>query len=270
MLVAGPGSRGWSGPLRGCKVRPDQQMGSMPSELRQAPTTPASSQPGRAWGRLPTRAAREQFKEVGILLVLTVVRIHMLNYVDALDSSKSDKTYAIKSALKGIALNAKDLSLYIPSIMIALLVLVALLGRRIPRRWLDVVAGSFIGINLIFHFIKINLLLLTPPAAPSMLLGQILTYLIFFVFSWGWIFWRFDWVGKDQPGTVIEITDKGDFLSAFDYYHASLMALVRRGRPEVAGINRTGRILVSIHTFMILDLIGIALGRFYQLITTVI
>jgi len=59
--------------------------------------------------------------------------------------------------------------------------------------------------------------------ASEMLLGQILTYLIFFVIAWGWIFWRFDWEGKDRPGTVIEISDKGDFLGTFDFYGAFLM-----------------------------------------------
>jgi hypothetical protein len=194
----------------------------------------------------------------------------MLAYVDALDSSKSEKTHALKTALKTLALHFKDLNLYVSSAMVLALVLCVVFRRRIPRRWIDVVAGSFIAFNLILHFIKINLLLLTPPAAPSMLLGQIFTYLIFFVIAWGWIFWRFDWVGKAMPGSVIEISDKGDTLSTFDYYHASVMALVRRGRPEVAGINRTGKMLVAIHTFMVLDLIGVALGRFYQLITRMI
>jgi hypothetical protein len=45
------------------------------------------------------------------------------------------------------------------------------------------------------------------------------------------------------------------------------MALVRRGSPEFSGLNRIGKILVAIHTFMVLDLIAVALGRFYQLVT---
>jgi hypothetical protein len=214
--------------------------------------------------------ARGQWKEVVILITLFLVRLQMLNYVDALDTSKSDRTIGLKNALKIIVTESAHLGLYASWLIIALLVLSVLLRRNIPRRWLDIVAGAFISFNLIIHFLKINLLLLTPPGAPSMLLGQIFTYLIFFVLAWGWIFWRFDWVGKENPGTVIEISDRGDSLSTFDYYHASLMALVRRGSPEVSGLNRTGKILVAIHTFMVLDLIGVALGRFYQLITRMI
>lgn len=255
---------------RGGMVRPDEHMVGMPSELQQPPATTQPNRTAKAWGRLSAREAQEQLKEAGILLSLILVRIQMLNYVDALDTSKSDKTHALKNTLKYIVMEQKDFGLHVSWSIIALLVLSVLLRRGIPRRWIDIVAGTFISFNLIIHFLKINLLLLTPPGAPSMLLGQIFTYLIFFVVAWGWIFWRFDWVGKENPGTVVEISDKGDSLSTFDYYHASLMALVRRGRPEVSGLNRTGKILVAIHTFMVLDLIGVALGRFYQLITRMI
>ena len=242
----------------------------MPSEPQQPSAALHAHGPGRPWGRLPSRDAREQLKEVGILVSLILVRMQMLNYAEALDSSKLERTHSIKEALKNAAIAFKDIEHPVAAAMIAAFALCVVFRRRIPRRLLDFVIGPLIAFNLIFHFIKINLLLLTPPAAPSMLLGQIFTYLIFFVVAWGWIFWRFDWVGKDRPGTVIDISDKGDFLSTFDYYHASFMALVRRGRPEVSGLIRTGKILVAIHTFMVLDLIGVALGRFYQLITRMI
>jgi hypothetical protein len=96
------------------------------------------------------------------------------------------------------------------------------------------------------------------------------TYLVFFVLAWGWIFWRIDWVGQSKPGGVIEVADAGDHLSMFDYYHASLMSIVRRSHSEVIGKTRNGRMLVAIHTFMVLDLIAVALGRFYQLIIKMI
>jgi hypothetical protein len=255
---------------RGGMVRADAHMVGMPSELQQPPEAPQPNRPQKPWGRLSAREAQEQLKEAGILLSLILVRLQMLNYVNVLDTSKSDKTYALKNTLKYIVTENAHYGLYASWSIIALLVLSVLLRRGIPRRWIDIIAGAFISFNLTIHFLKINLLLLTPPGAPSMLLGQIFTYLIFFVIAWGWIFWRFDWVGKENPGTVVEISDKGDSLSTFDYYHASLMALVRRGRPEVSGLNRTGKILVAIHTFMVLDLIGVALGRFYQLITRMI
>jgi hypothetical protein len=241
-----------------------------PEGSQQAPPRKKAKRPWPFRGHLALIDAREQWKEVVILITLVLVRLQMLNYVDALDTSKSDRTIELKNALKIIVTESAHYGHYASWLIIALLVLSVLLRRNIPRRWLDIVAGAFISFNLIIHFLKINLLLLTPPGAPSMLLGQIFTYLIFFVLAWGWIFWRFDWVGKENPGTVVEISDRGDSLSTFDYYHASLMALVRRGRPEVCGLNRTGKILVAIHTFMVLDLIGVALGRFYQLITRMI
>ena len=132
--------------------------------------------------------AHEQWKEVAILITLILVRIHMLTYVDALNSTAADKTHALKLTLKTLALQQRWITVGPSLIIIGLLLWAVLLGRRIPRRWLDVVAGAFITSNLIFHFLKINLLLLTPPASPQLLMGQLLTYLVFFVLAWGWIF----------------------------------------------------------------------------------
>ena len=214
--------------------------------------------------------ARQQWKEVVILITLILVRIHMLSYVDALNSTAADNTHSLKLTLKSLALQQRWITVGSSLSIIGLLLLVVLLRRRIPRRWLDVSAGAFISFNLIFHFLKINLLLLTPPASPQLLMGQLLTYLVFFVLAWGWIFWRIDWVGQSKPGRVIEVTDAGDQLSMFDYYHASLMSIMRRSHSEVIGKTRNGRMLVAVHTFMVLDLIAVALGRFYQLITKMI
>jgi hypothetical protein len=91
-------------------------------------------------------------------------------------------------------------------------------------------------------------------------MGQLLTSRVFFVLAWGWIFWRIDRVGQSKPGRVIEVADAGDQVSRFDYYHASLMSIVRRSHSEVIGKSRNGRILVAIHTFMVLDLIAVASG----------
>ena len=221
-------------------------------------------------GRLAVVEAREQWKEVVILITLILVRLHMLTYVEALNSTAADKTHALKLAIKNLALQQQWITVIPSLIIISLMLLTTLLQRPIPRRWLDVGAGAFITINLIVHFLKINLLLLTPPASPQLLMGQLLTFLVFFVLAWGWIFWRFDWVGQSRPGRVIEVSDAGDHLSMFDYYHASLMSIVRRSPSEVTGTTRNGRMLVAIHTFMVLDLIAVALGRFYQLITKMI
>ncbi len=214
--------------------------------------------------------AREQWKEVVILITLILVRIHMISYVDALNSTAADSTHSLKLTLKTLALQQRWITVGSSLLIIGLLLLAVLLRRRIPRRWLDVIAGAFITFNLIFHFLKINLLLLTPPALPQLLMGQLLTYLVFFVLAWGWIFWRIDWVGQSQPGRVIEVADAGDQVGMFDYYHASLMSIMRRSHSEVIGKTRNGRMLVAVHSFMVLDLIAVALGRFYQLIIKMI
>jgi hypothetical protein len=225
---------------------------------------------GRPWGTLNPLEGRRQGKEVMVVISLILVRMHMISYVDALNSTSADKTHALKVAIKALALQQRWITEVPYLFVIGLLLLALLLRVRIPRRWLDVSVGAFITINLIFHFLKINLLLFTPPAAINLLIGQILTYLVFFVLAWGWIFWRVDWVNQAKPGTVIVIADAGEQVSMFDYFHASLMTIVRHSTSEVVGKNRNGQILVAIHTLMLLDLFAVALGRFYQIITKII
>jgi hypothetical protein len=225
---------------------------------------------GRPWGTLNPLEGRRQGKEVMVVISLILVRMHMISYVDALNSTSADKTHALKVAIKAFALQQRWITVVPYLFVIGLLLLALLLRVRIPRRWLDVSVGAFITINLVFHFLKINLLLFTPPAAINLLIGQILTYLVFFVLAWGWIFWRVDWVNQAKPGTVIEIVDAGEQVSMFDYFHASLMTIVRHSTSEVVGKNRNGQILVAIHTLMLLDLFAVALGRFYQIITKIV
>jgi len=241
-----------------------------PEALRPPPRPNIGRLPRLFSGQLAVVDAREQWKEITVLTTLILVRLHMMTYVDALNPTSADQTHAFKLAIKNVALQQQWFIIAPSLITIGLLLLALLLRLPIPRRWLDVLAGAFITINLIVHFLKINLLLLTPPAAPNLLLGQLLTYLVFFVLAWGWIFWRVDWEGQAKPGRVIEVADAGDHISMFDYYHASLMAIVRRSHSEVIGKTRNGRMLVAIHTFMVLDLIAVGLGRFYQLIIKMI
>ena len=153
-----------------------QQNPAQPSEKpegsQQAPPRKKAKRPWPFRGHLALIVAREQWKEVVILITLVLVRMHMLNYVDALDTSKSDRTIELKNALKIIVTKSAHYGHYAPWLIFALLVLSVLLGRGIPRRWLDIVAGAFISFNLIIHFLKINLLLLTPPGAQRCCLGR--------------------------------------------------------------------------------------------------
>jgi hypothetical protein len=112
--------------------------------------------------------AREQWKEVGILIMLILVRIQMLSYVDSLNSTAADKSHSFKLTLKTLALQQRSITAGTSLFIIGLLLLAVLLRRRIPRRWLDMGAGAFISFNRIFLCLKINLLLLhTTGVAPA-------------------------------------------------------------------------------------------------------
>lgn len=122
--------------------------------------------------------------------------------------------------------------------------------------------------RLVLEFFTINLLIFTPSlVAPTVLLGQIVLYLPFFVLGWGWIFYRLDWVGRDQAGIVIQLNDADTVrgVSRFDYFHAAINTLLNKGKPMITGVSRSGRIVVLIFNGMLLGLYAVAFTRILQL-----
>ncbi len=154
-----------------------QENPAPPSEKSEGPQqAPPRHNAKRPWpfkgylfrGHLALIDAREQWKEVGILIMLILVRIQMLSYVDSLNSTAADKSHSFKLTLKTLALQQRSITAGTSLFIIGLLLLAVLLRRRIPRRWLDMGAGAFISFNRIFHCLKINLLLLhTTGVAPA-------------------------------------------------------------------------------------------------------
>ena len=138
------------------------------------------------------------------------------------------------------------------------------LGRRVPRLALDLVGGWMV-FRLLFTFGSVNALLFTTSASPQLMLGEIVVYFLFFVVCWGWIFWRLDWFSRQEGVSHLVIADVIPPITSFDYYHATLASVVAKGASTVKGLSRLGRSLVAIYSLMVLDLLGVALTRAFQL-----
>ncbi|MEB3239936.1 MAG: hypothetical protein VKM68_06930, partial [Cyanobacteriota bacterium] len=121
--------------------------------------------------------------------------------------------------------------------------------------------------NLVVHFVKINLLMLTAVVEPRLLLGQVITYVLFFVLCWGWIFWRLDRIAGPEDQQIIEVPSAASQQGSFNYYYGSMMSILEGKKMSLfVGVSRFGKVLVGVHSLMILDLAAIALARFYQLV----
>ncbi|MFM7733118.1 MAG: hypothetical protein ACKO6F_06595 [Cyanobium sp.] len=217
-------------------------------ELRRAPQTVA-----------------QQFREVHVFAALGAIRIAMLWFSGALD-----RMAGVPGALPADWAGTMGAALRTPLIFLFLLVLFALYaqllrGRLIAASVLDGL-GIWVVLNLLFHFLKINLLILTDSVSPHLLLGQVITYLMFFVLGWGWIFWRLDRIAGPEDQQIVDVPAAVSKSGSFDYYHASLMSLLEGKMSGFMGVSRLGKLVVAVHTFMILDLAAIALARFYQLV----
>ncbi len=207
-----------------------------------------------------------QAKEVGVFAFLFVVRIRMIYLADALSSLPGQPLHGLKAFLHSLASVQYGNALVVGVAVFAYPFLSLTRGRLIPRKFLDFL-GIWMVVNLVFHFLKINLLLFTPTRYPELLLGQLIAFVVFFVVAWGWIYWRVDCAEYEGSAGILEVKERGETLSMFDYMYSSLYAIQKMGyESNISGSTRLGRILVSIHNFMVLDLVAIGLGRFYQLI----
>jgi hypothetical protein len=145
-------------------------------------------------------------------------------------------------------------------------------GRR-PPRWTFDGLGVWFSLRLLAEYLTINGLIFEgSKVEPGVLLGQIVLYLPYFVITWGWIFHRLDLVNQDQPGRIVMLSDADQArgISAFDYYHASISTLLNKGKPTIAGVSRTGRLLVLLYLAMVLGLYALTFARILQLTRSLI
>lgn len=140
---------------------------------------------------------------------------------------------------------------------------------RIPRLVLDCF-GCFFVFRMVIGLIFVNALLFVPAASPSLLLGQILAFLPFFVMVWGWLIWRTDYFGRESPQEIIAISEAKAPITSFDYYHTSVYSVLNQGKSGFAGVTRSGRLLVLIHHLMLINVLGLALARVYGLLQKMI
>jgi len=219
---------------------------------------------------------RDQWYELHTFAILGAIRIAMLNFAGAIDAAKINQNIKLSEILHvnaaefGMAARSPVFIVYM--LLISSLYVVLLRRSTIPGFIFDGL-GFWAVVNLAVHFVKINYLLLTDSSNPRLLIGQIVTYLLYFAFAWAWIFWRVDCLANGQSSRAVQLEgiDSSVRVGWFDYYHTSFMALLKivhssaKGSTFV-GVSKFGRSLVTIHSFMVFDLAGIALARFYQLV----
>jgi hypothetical protein len=215
--------------------------------------------------RRAPQSLAQQLREVNVFAALGAIRIAMLWFAGALD-----RAAGVPGALPADWAGTVGAALRAPVIGLYLLGLVALYGhllrgRRIAAPVLDGL-GIWATFNLLFHFLKINLLMLSNAVHPPLLLGQVITYLMFFVLAWGWIFWRLDRIAGPDDQQIVDVPSAVSESGSFDYYYASMMSLLQGKISGFHGVSRLGKLVVALHTFMIVDLAAIALARFYQLV----
>jgi hypothetical protein len=211
------------------------------------------------------QTVQQQYWEVHVFALLGALRIAMLWFADALQVLRTGLgvPFSQLATQFGVVLRTPMVLLY--GLVLLLLYGQLLRGRKVAPQILDGL-GVWATFNLFVHFIKINLLMFSEAVDPKLLLGQVITYLLFFVLAWGWIFWRLDRVAGPEAQAIVSVPSAADGEGSFDYYYASLMSILEGRMSMFQGVSRLGKSLVAMHSLMVLDLAAIALARFYQLV----
>jgi hypothetical protein len=211
------------------------------------------------------QSAREQLWEIHVFALLGAIRIAMLWFADAVENLEGGPVFAVMRSVAraGVMWRTPILLGYV-ALVLALYCHV-LRGKRVAPLLLDVF-GIGVIVSLLMNFVKINLLMLAEAVSPPLLLGQVITFLLFFVLAWGWLFWRLDRVAGDRDQQIVDMADTTNDGGSFDYYYSSLMSLLEAKSSKFNGVSRLGKLLVAVHSLMVLDLAAIALARFYQLV----
>ncbi|MEB3257588.1 MAG: hypothetical protein VKN83_04620 [Cyanobacteriota bacterium] len=216
--------------------------------------------------RRANQSLRDQVHEVHIFVLMGAIRIAMLWFSQAVDSLKDGPGATMVPFASYLGVVART-----PAVVIYLLIVMLLYGQLLRGRKISAVALDGLGIwaviNLLVHFVKVNILMLSGAVEPRLLLGQVITYVLFFVLCWGWIFWRLDRIAGPEEQQIINVPSAANQVGTFNYYHDSLMSILDGRKMSLfIGVSRFGKVLVALHSLMILDLAAIALARFYQLV----
>jgi hypothetical protein len=221
------------------------------------------------------RAQAKELAVLALLYLLQTVNAEMLRRAAGsldrqLTGTASGRLVADWALIQ--ADHVHPVAMLVCGIWLAALALALGRGRRPPRWTLDGL-GVWFSLRLLAEYLTINGLIFEgSKVEPGVLLGQIVLYLPYFVITWGWIFHRLDLVNQDQPGRIVVLSDADQArgISAFDYYHASISTLLNKGKPTIAGVSRTGRLLVLLYLAMVLGLYALTFARILQLTRSLI
>lgn len=211
------------------------------------------------------QTVQQQCWEVHVFALLGALRIAMLWFADALQALRTGLGVPFSQLATQFAVVLRTPMVLLYGLVLLLLYGQLLRGRKVAPQILDGL-GVWATFNLFVHFIKINLLMFSEAVDPKLLLGQVITYLLFFVLTWGWIFWRLDRVAGPEAQAIVSVPSAAEGEGSFDYYYASLMSILEGRMSMFQGVSRLGKSLVAVHSLMVLDLAAIALARFYQLV----
>jgi len=223
----------------------------------------------------PRRAQARELVVLGVLYLIQNLNAEMLRLGAAGEAAQRAGTTSgnpVASWSFVLANRVHPVAMVIFGLWLTVMVLAQVRSQTLPR-WTFDGLGAWFTLRLLAEYITINGLIFEGSRVPpGLLLGQIVLYLPFFVITWGWIFQRLDYVGRQESGRVVQLIDADPSrgITPFDYYHSSISTLLNKGKPTIVGVSRNGRLVVLLYMAMVLGLYALTFARILQLTRAVI
>ena len=142
-----------------------------------------------------------------------------------------------------------------------LLVVVLLLQslRQPPSRRAIDLLGALLGLRCGLQFVLLNLMLLAPLKAGSLLLLQLLLFLPLITLNFGWLYWRLDSGSRLRGRSQIRFEEEPPH--PFDYFHVAAIALLQFDPSGAKALTRPMKALFVLHGVVMMDLVALTLSR---------
>lgn len=149
----------------------------------------------------------------------------------------------------------------IPLVVPPLLYLAARRGRpRWARRYLDAV-GVYIVARMFVQLIGLNLLVFDFTSSRFVLITQLLIFLPYSLFVWGWLYWRIDMAARGAGGQFFRVDCDREIPRPIDYLIASFSSVFSASISAIKGRSAKARALILVHGFFIYNVMGLTLSR---------
>ena len=133
------------------------------------------------------------------------------------------------------------------------------------RKYLDAL-GLYVIFRMVIQLIGMNILVFDAVTPRFLLISQLLFFLPYSLFIWGWVYWRLDSFSRHGDRPLFRLDCEDNQPRPIDYFVASFSSVFSASISAIKGNSARARVLILGHGFLIYDVMGLTLSRAVALV----